>query len=128
VIQAFLDQIIAEQALESLGRLNSAGREISSADICAYAVLMYLLGVNPGDDRFPGIKLPSDYLDIFRTCLPHLRHNMALLFNQHRANLTAAYRAIEALSEEERKAALLTLMPEENLAVVMRFRDRVDEQ
>jgi hypothetical protein len=128
VIQAFLDQIIAETALESLGRLNSAGKIISRADICAYAVLMYLLGVNPGDDRFPGIKLPSDYLDMFRTCLPHLRHNMALLFDRHRANLTAAYRAIEAMGEEERTAALLTLMSEENLAVVMRFRERADQQ
>jgi hypothetical protein len=53
---------------------------------------------------------------------------MSDIFEQHRADLTAAYRAIEALSEEERKAALLTLMSEEDLAVVMRFRDRVDEQ
>jgi hypothetical protein len=128
VIQAFLDQIIAEKALESLGRLNSAGKIISRADICAYAVLLYLLGADPGDDRFAGTKLPTDYLEIFRTCLPHLRHNMALLFDRHRANLNAAYRAIEAMSEEERRGALLTLMPEENLAVVMRFRDRVDEQ
>jgi len=101
---------------------------LSRADTCAYAVLLYLLGVDPGDARFPGTKLPPDYLDIFQTCLPHLRQNMADIFGQYRADLTAAYRAIEAMSEEERKAALLTLMSEDNLAVVRRFRDRVDEQ
>jgi hypothetical protein len=53
---------------------------------------------------------------------------MADIIGRYRADLTAAYRAIEAMGEEERTAALLTLMSEENLAVVMRFRERADQQ
>jgi hypothetical protein len=128
MVHAFLDITIADKALKSLGRLDSAGRMPSRADICAYAVLMYMLRIDPSDDRFYETKLPSEYVDIFRLCVPHQRHNQDYIFHDLRSSLTDAYQAIDTMDEETRSAAFSTLLSDADLALVLRFRERVDEQ